>query len=104
MPGSGARRQAPATTPRPIRRAGLGARRANRVNHLLSVIDVGTGCVQAQREVSAKTNEIPEMNPARTWLSKVHAVVLKPPLSFSVMVRSGDQASVLGTRTLSSAG
>jgi hypothetical protein len=35
---------------------------------------VGTGCVQAQREVGAKTNEIPEMSPTRTWLSKVHAV------------------------------
>jgi len=32
--------------------------------HLLSVLDVATGCVRAQREIGAKTNEIPEL--ART--------------------------------------
>lgn len=29
--------------------------------HLLSVLDVATGCVRAQREIDAKTNEIPEL-------------------------------------------
>jgi hypothetical protein len=32
--------------------------------HLLSVLDVATGCVRAQREISAKTNQIPELAPA----------------------------------------
>jgi hypothetical protein len=32
--------------------------------HLLSVLDVATGCVRAQREIGAKTNEIPELAPA----------------------------------------
>ena len=31
---------------------------------LLSVLDVATGCVCAQRDISAKTNEIPELAPA----------------------------------------
>lgn len=36
--------------------------------HLLSAIDVGTGCVRAQREIDAKTNEIPELaRQSRTW-------------------------------------
>ena len=38
--------------------------------HLLSVFDVGTGCVRAQREIDAKTNEIPSWpRPSRTWTS-----------------------------------
>ena len=40
--------------------------------HLLSVLDVATGCVRAQREIDAKTNEIPELaRRSRTWISSV---------------------------------
>ena len=38
--------------------------------HLLSVFDVATGCVRAQREIDAKTNEIPELAPAAAHLDK----------------------------------
>jgi predicted transposase YbfD/YdcC len=43
--------------------------------HLLSVLDVATGCVRAQREVDAKTNEIPELAPAIAHLDLTGAVV-----------------------------
>jgi predicted transposase YbfD/YdcC len=43
--------------------------------HLLSVFDVGTGCVRAQREVDAKTNEIPELAPAIAHLDLTGTVV-----------------------------
>jgi predicted transposase YbfD/YdcC len=43
--------------------------------HLLSVFDVATGCVRAQREVDAKTNEIPELAPAIAHLDLTGAVV-----------------------------
>jgi hypothetical protein len=46
--------------------------------HLLSVIDVDTGCVRAQRELHAKTNEIPELAPAiahQAGKSETRAVV-----------------------------
>jgi predicted transposase YbfD/YdcC len=43
--------------------------------HLLSVLDVGTGRVRAQREIDAKTNEIPELAPAITHLNLTGAVV-----------------------------
>jgi hypothetical protein len=43
--------------------------------HLLSVLDVRTGCVRAQREVDAKTNEIPELAPAIARLNLAGAVV-----------------------------
>jgi hypothetical protein len=38
--------------------------------HLLSVFDVGTGCVRAQREIAAKTSGSPSSRPpSRTWTS-----------------------------------
>ena len=43
--------------------------------HLLSVLDVGTGRVRAQREIDAKTNEIPELAPAIAHLDLTGAVV-----------------------------
>jgi predicted transposase YbfD/YdcC len=43
--------------------------------HLLSVFDVATGTVRAQREVDAKTNEIPELAPAIAHLDLTGAVV-----------------------------
>ena len=43
--------------------------------HLLSVFDVATGCVRAQREIDAKTNEIPELAPALAHLDLTGAVV-----------------------------
>ena len=43
--------------------------------HLLSVLDVGTGCVRAQREIDAKTNEIPELAPAIAHLDLIGTVV-----------------------------
>jgi len=43
--------------------------------HLLSVFDVATGCVRAQREIDAKTNEIPELGPAIAHLDLTGAVV-----------------------------
>lgn len=43
--------------------------------HLLSVFDVATGCVRAQREIDAKTNEIPELAPAIAHLDLIGAVV-----------------------------
>jgi DDE_Tnp_1-associated len=58
--------------------------------HLLSVLDVRTGCVRAQREVGAKTNEIPELAPAIARLNLAGAVVTldalqthaKPPVTW----------------------
>jgi predicted transposase YbfD/YdcC len=43
--------------------------------HLLSVFDVATGTVRAQREVGAKTNEIPELAPAIAHLDLIGTVV-----------------------------
>ena len=43
--------------------------------HLLSVFDVATGTVRAQREVDAKTNEIPELAPAVAHLDLIGQVV-----------------------------
>jgi predicted transposase YbfD/YdcC len=43
--------------------------------HLLSVLDVRTGCVRAQREVGAKTNGIPGLAPAVAHLDLAGAVV-----------------------------
>jgi predicted transposase YbfD/YdcC len=43
--------------------------------HLLSVFDAGTGCVRAQREIDAKTNEIPELAPAIAHLDLTGTVV-----------------------------
>ena len=43
--------------------------------HLLSVFDVAAGCVRAQREIDAKTNEIPELAPAIAHLDLIGAVV-----------------------------
>jgi len=43
--------------------------------HLLSLFDVTTGCVRAQREIDAKTNEIPELAPAIAHLDLIGAVV-----------------------------
>jgi predicted transposase YbfD/YdcC len=43
--------------------------------HLLSVFDVTTGTARAQREVAAKTNEIPELAPAIACLDLIGQVV-----------------------------
>jgi predicted transposase YbfD/YdcC len=43
--------------------------------HLLSVFDVASGCVRAQREIDAKTNEIPEFAPAVAHLDLIGTVV-----------------------------
>ena len=43
--------------------------------HLLSVLDVATGCVRAQREIDAKTNEIPELAAAIAHLDLTGRVV-----------------------------
>jgi predicted transposase YbfD/YdcC len=43
--------------------------------HLLSVFDVASGCVRAQREIDAKTNEIPELAPALAHLDLIGTVV-----------------------------
>jgi DDE_Tnp_1-associated len=43
--------------------------------HLLSVFDVASGCVRAQREIDAKTNEIPELAPAVAHLDLIGTVV-----------------------------
>jgi hypothetical protein len=43
--------------------------------HLLSVFDIATGCVRAQREIDAKTNEIPELAPALAHLDLIGTVV-----------------------------
>jgi predicted transposase YbfD/YdcC len=43
--------------------------------HLLSVFDVAAGTVRAQREVDAKTNEIPELAPAIAHLDLIGQVV-----------------------------
>jgi len=43
--------------------------------HLLSVLDVRTGCVRAQREVGVKTNEIPELARAVAHVDVAGAVV-----------------------------
>jgi len=43
--------------------------------HLLSVLDVATGCVRAQREIDARTNEIPELAPALAHLDLIGTVV-----------------------------
>jgi hypothetical protein len=43
--------------------------------HLLSVFDVASGCVRAQREIAAKTNEIPELAPAIAHLDLIGTVV-----------------------------
>jgi predicted transposase YbfD/YdcC len=43
--------------------------------HLLSVLDVATGRVRAQREIDAKTNEIPELAPAIAHLDLIDTVV-----------------------------
>ena len=43
--------------------------------HLLSPFDVTTGCVRAQREIAAKTNEIPELAPAIAHLDLIGTVV-----------------------------
>jgi predicted transposase YbfD/YdcC len=43
--------------------------------HLLSVFDVTTGCVRAQREIDAKTNEIPGLASAIAHLDLTGTVV-----------------------------
>jgi predicted transposase YbfD/YdcC len=43
--------------------------------HLLSVFDVASGCVRAQREIDAKTNEIPELAPAIAHLDLIGTVL-----------------------------
>jgi predicted transposase YbfD/YdcC len=43
--------------------------------HLLSVFDIATGCVRAQRQIDAKTNEIPELAPAVAHLDLIGTVV-----------------------------
>ena len=43
--------------------------------HLLSVFDIATGCVRAQREIDAKTNEIPELAPVIAHLDLIGQMV-----------------------------
>jgi predicted transposase YbfD/YdcC len=43
--------------------------------HLLSVLDVGTGRVRAQREIDVKTSEIPELAPAIAHLDLIGQLV-----------------------------
>jgi hypothetical protein len=43
--------------------------------HLLSVLDVRTGRVRAQREIDAKTHEVPELAPALAHLDLTGQVV-----------------------------
>jgi len=49
--------------------------------HLLSLFDVTTGCVRAQREIPAKANEIPELAPAIAHLDLIGTVVTADALA-----------------------
>jgi predicted transposase YbfD/YdcC len=87
--------------------------------HLLSVLDVGTGRVRAQREIDAKTNEIPELAPAITHLNLTGAVVTLDALHTQaetarhlvedkhghyLMIIKGNQPSLLAATTRALAG
>jgi hypothetical protein len=70
--------------------------------HLLSVFDTGTGRVRAQREIDAKTNEIPELAPAIAHLNLIGAVVTLDALHLAddtkahyLMIVKGNQPSLL---------
>ena len=69
--------------------------------HLLSVLDVRVGRVRAQREIGAKTNEIPELGPpSPTWTSSARSSAWtpctperKPPATWPGMPAPGPQAT-----------
>jgi predicted transposase YbfD/YdcC len=87
--------------------------------HLLSVLDVATGCVRAQREIDAKTNEIPELAAAIAHLDLTGRVVTLDALHTQVgtarhlvedkhahylMIIKGNQPSLLQAATQALAG
>ena len=87
--------------------------------HLLSVFDVASGCVRAQREVDAKTNEIPELAPAIACLDLIETVVTVDALhtqaetarylaedkqAHYLMIIKGNQPTLLQTATQALAG
>jgi predicted transposase YbfD/YdcC len=87
--------------------------------HLLSVFDVATGCVRAQREIGAKTNEIPELAPAVAQLDLTGTVVTLDALHTQaetarylardkqaqyLMIVKGNQPTLLETVTQALAG
>jgi predicted transposase YbfD/YdcC len=87
--------------------------------HLLSVFDVATGCVRAQREIDAKTDEIPELAPAVAHLDLIGTVVtldalhtqtetarylVEDKLAHYLMIAKGNQPTLLETVTQALAG
>jgi predicted transposase YbfD/YdcC len=87
--------------------------------HLLSVLDVAAGCVRAQREIGAKTNEIPELAPALAHLDLSGRVVTLDALhtqaetarhlvedkhAHYLMIIKGNQPSLLQAATAALAG
>jgi predicted transposase YbfD/YdcC len=87
--------------------------------HLLSIFDVATGTVRAQREVDAKTNEIPELAPAVAHLDLTGAVVTLDALhtqaetarhlaadkkAHYLMIIKGNQPTLLATAARALAG
>ena len=87
--------------------------------HLLSVLDVAAGCVRAQREIDAKTNEIPELAPAIAHLDLIGQVVTLDALhtqaetarhlvedkkAHYLMIIKGNQPSLLQATTQALAG
>ena len=87
--------------------------------HLLSLFDVTTGCVRAQREIAAKTNEIPELAPAIAHLDLIGNVVTVDALhtqaetarylaedkkAHYLMIVKGNQPSLLAAVTEALAG
>jgi predicted transposase YbfD/YdcC len=87
--------------------------------HLLSVLDTATGRVRAQREIDAKTNEIPELAPAIAHLDLIGQVVTLDALhtqtetarhlvedkhAHYLMIIKGNQPSLLQAVTAALAG
>lgn len=87
--------------------------------HLLSVSGVTTGCVRAQREMDAKTNEIPELAPALAHLDLIGTVVTADALhtqaetarhlvedkhAHYLMIIKGNQPSLLAAAAAALAG
>ena len=87
--------------------------------HLLSLFDVTSGCVRAQREIDAKTNEIPELAPAIAHLDLIGTVVTADALhtqaetarylvedkqAHYLMIIKGNQPSLLAAVTEALAG
>jgi predicted transposase YbfD/YdcC len=87
--------------------------------HMLSLFDVTSGCVRAQREIDAKTNEIPELAPAIAHLDLIGSVVTADALhtqaetarylaedkkAHYLMIIKGNQPSLLAAVTEALAG